>query len=235
MRRGLIAVLAVLGLATFGANRAEADLVTLEFSGYVPSNWINLPSGFPQFFTASDQISGRIVLDLSTPRDAVPFPPPVYMGASYAGAIRSVSMTLGSFSAQGATNGTSVAYVWDNGLLNFPDGEKPAFDAISLNTRQLLSNPQMGDWAFVDLMLRVTDNTMTALSTDDLVTPDISKFSLAEWGLTFGGPGPTYELAWIPGLITELRVVEVSEPNSLLLWAAGLTTIIVLKARRRRI
>lgn len=212
---------------SFIASSSHAALITYNFTG--TTNTIVTGTPLEGTFSFGQSVSGSFVLDTSVP-DSNGDP----NFGDFAGAITSISVTIGSYSAS-ATGGAAFT------RNEFPDDDLVEISAF-INVGQFagsasVSSPSVGGLDLGGLLLVLQDSTLTALASDALPSP----ISLTDFDSVFGLLeffDPLDLEAEIVSLAFNLDTLEtvtvLSTDGSLALFGLGLLTVALVRRRKIR-
>ncbi len=222
----LLLVSAVFGLAALSimAGSSRAALINYNFTGTAQTIVTGTP--LDGTFSLGQSVSGSFVLDTSAPDiNADP------ASGIFAGAITSISITIGSYSAS-ATGGDAFT---DN---DFPEDRVEI--AAFLNVGPFvgsasIAGPSVGGLDLGGILLSLQDSTLTALTSDALPSP----ISLTGFDSTFGlldfydpfdlEADPTSLVFSLDSLET---VTQLSEAGTLALLSLGMLSVAFVRRRK---
>lgn len=212
-------VFAVILLASLGVqSQAKADLITVQFTGYVSkiSSFLNFESDI--LFHIGDTVTGKWVYNPDTTVISLDSPFYINPTESFEFIIdESIDFKSQGISAIGTTYGPSnTGYL--NEYLQVWDNDDKATDGPIIGTEFISSYANSSNW----IPRRARMNFEGSLS---------SNLNVTSFYLEYGGH--LENTLYQPGLTIELNTPDpIPEPNTTLLFGAGLAALAAFKRRR---
>jgi hypothetical protein len=217
---------AVVGLAalTIATASAHAALITYNFTGTV--NTLVTGTPFEGTFSFGQSVSGSFVLDNS----AADIDGDPDLG-TFAGAVTSISVTIGSYSAS-ATGGdasTSNDFPEDSVFIGAAINDGPFAGSASV------TGPSVGGLDLGLIGLQLQDSTLTALTSDALPSPiSLTDFDSVFGLLDFFDPlDPEADSTPLAFSLDSLEtVIQLSENGPLSILSLGILSVVFLRRRK---
>jgi hypothetical protein len=219
IRRIVVASAVALGIVAVsgGVQKAEADLITFDFTGTV----ITVAPELLGTFSLGDAMTGSYTFDSTTPGVSGPDT------SIYNLAITALDVTVGSYVATASSPGSIL--ITNDFLTTSAD----LYLATNFVSGPTISNT-FGTWDVITFLFNLTDTTGTVFTTTDLPLspPNLAAFDITAASLLFRDESQGVLVAVSADLNS--LTSPVPEPGTLLLIGSGLAGFGITTRRRNR-